>query len=267
MDAGDGDHHNPGVANERGSAVAVIDVSFAGAAGAGLLSFVSPCVLPLVPAYLCFLGGVSLEQLTGDEAAPVAGRRRVVQAAVLFVLGFATVFVALGASASAVSGLLLDNKLWLGRVAGVMIIIFGLHIMGLLRIPAFNIEARVHLEDRPAGLWGAYLIGLAFAFGWTPCIGPVLATILSVAAREDSLLYGASLLAVYAAGLGVPFLLAALAAGPFMRWMQRMRRRMRQVELATGGLLVVTGLLFVFNSFEVLGFWLLEVFPALAEIG
>ncbi|MDP6815546.1 MAG: cytochrome c biogenesis CcdA family protein, partial [Alphaproteobacteria bacterium] len=143
----------------------------------------------------------------------------------------------------------------------------GLHFMGFLRIPFLNYEARMHLRDRPAGLLGAFVIGIAFAFGWTPCIGPVLATILSVAAREDSLWYGTSLLATYAAGLGIPFLLAALMAGPFMRWMGRMRRRMRQVELATGGLLVLTGLLFIFNSFELLGFWLIELFPVLGEIG
>jgi cytochrome c-type biogenesis protein len=247
--------------------MSAFDISYAGAAGAGLLSFLSPCVLPLVPAYLCFLGGVSLEQLSGqDQSAPAQGRR-VLLAALMFVLGFATVFVALGASATAVSQLLLEHKLLFGRIAGVLIILFGLHFMGLLRIPMFNIEKRVHLQDRPAGLWGAFLIGLAFAFGWTPCIGPVLATILSVAARHDSILGGMSLLAVYAAGLGIPFLLAALMAGPFLRWMQRVRRHMRTVEMVTGGLLVVTGVLFIFNSFELLGFWLLEIFPGLAEIG
>lgn len=243
------------------------DISYAGAAGAGLLSFLSPCVLPLVPAYLCFLGGVSLEQLSGQQETVPAQGRRVLLAALMFVAGFSVVFVSLGASASAVSQLLLENKLLFGKIAGVLIMLFGLHFMGLLRIPFFNVEARLHLQDRPAGLWGAFVIGLAFAFGWTPCIGPVLATILSVAARQESLIYGMSLLATYAAGLGVPFLLAALLARPFLRWMQGMRRYMRAIEVATGGLLVLTGILFIFNSFEVLGFWLLEMFPALAEIG
>ena len=155
----------------------------------------------------------------------------------------------------------------LGRIAGVLIILFGLHFMGLLSINLLNREARVHLERKPAGLFGAFVIGLAFAFGWTPCIGPVLATILAVAARSDSLAYGTSLLFVYAAGLGVPFLVVALAAGPFVGWMGRFRRHLRRIELAVGGLLVLTGLLFVFNYFEVIGFYLIETFPVLAEIG
>ncbi|HZD25988.1 MAG TPA: cytochrome c biogenesis protein CcdA [Alphaproteobacteria bacterium] len=248
----------------------MLDISYAGAVGGGLLSFLSPCVLPLVPAYLCFLGGVSVDELTagaGKGAAAPAGQRRVLLAAFAFVLGFSTVFVALGASASAVSQVLLSQKLLLGKIAGVVIILFGLHFMGLLRIPALNREARFHWQDRPAGPLGAFLIGLAFAFGWTPCIGPVLATVLSVAARQDSVAYGVTLLASYAAGLGIPFVLAALAAGPFMRWLQRMRRHMHKIELATGGLLVLTGLLFLFNSFEVIGFWLIETFPALGNIG
>jgi cytochrome c-type biogenesis protein len=244
-----------------------LDISFAGALGGGMLSFLSPCVLPLVPAYLCFLGGTSLEQLSGEESLEVGGARRVVIAAIMFIFGFSTVFVALGASASAISGILLEHKLILGQGAGVVIIAFGLHVMGLLRIPLLNREARLHLQNRPASLVGAYVLGLAFAFGWTPCIGPVLATVLSVAARGDSLWYGTTLLTVYAAGLGIPFLLSAFLAAPFLRWMKRMRKHMRRIEVATGGLLIVTGLLFLFNSFELLGFWLIEFIPILGEIG
>ena len=243
------------------------DISYAGALGGGILSFVSPCVLPLVPAYLCFLGGTSLEQLSGDQAADAGGARRVVISALFFIFGFSSVFVALGASASAISSSLLQHKLVLGQIAGVIIIIFGLHIMGLLRLPFLNREVRLHLQNRPTGVVGAYFLGLAFAFGWTPCIGPILATVLSIAARSDSLWYGTSLLAVYAAGLGIPFFLAAFLAAPFLRWMKRMRHHMRRIELATGGLLIVTGLLFVFNSFELLGFWLIEILPMLGEIG
>jgi len=243
--------------------------SYAGALGGGILSFLSPCVLPLVPAYLCFLGGVSLEQLTGEdgEAVEATDGRQVLFAALAFVLGFSVVFISLGASASAVSGLILDHKEILGRIAGVIIIIFGVHFIGLIRIPFLNYEARVHLAEKPAGLTGAFVIGLAFAFGWTPCIGPVLATILSVAARADSLLYGTTLLGVYALGLGIPFLLAAFAARPFMRLMFRARRHMQKIEYAMGGLLIVTGMLFVLNSFEILSYWMLETFPFLAEIG
>ncbi len=243
------------------------DISYAGALGGGVLSFVSPCVLPLVPAYLSFLGGTSLEQLSGEAPADTRAARRVIVSALLFIFGFSSVFIALGASASAISGILLQHKLILGQIAGVIIIIFGLHVMGLVRLPFLNRDVRLHLQNRPASLAGAYILGLAFAFGWTPCIGPILATVLSVAARGDSLWYGTSLLAVYAAGLGIPFLLAAFLAAPFLRWMQSMRGQMRRIELATGGLMIVTGLLFLFNSFELLGFWLLEILPVLGEIG
>lgn len=246
------------------------DISFFGAAGAGLLSFLSPCVLPLVPAYLCFIGGVSLEELTegeGDERRRQTTSRRVIVAALAFVAGFSVVFISFGATASALSQMLLENKETLGQIAGVVIVVFGLHFMGVFRIGFLNREARFHIADRPAGTIGAFVIGLAFAFGWTPCIGPVLATILTVAAHEDSVLFGTTLLAAYAAGLGVPFVIAALSAGPFLRVMARFRKHMRKFEFAVGGLLVATGVLFLFNSFEVLGFYLLETFPFLAEIG
>lgn len=250
--------------------MAGVDVSFLGAAGAGMLSFLSPCVLPLVPAYLCFLGGVSVEQLSGEGADTPAGRavtRRVLPAAFAFVLGFSTVFVALGASASWISGFLLDNKLWLGQLAGIIIILFGLHFLGVYRFAFLNYEARFRMPDNRGGLAIAFLMGLAFAFGWTPCIGPVLATILTVAAREESIAYGTSLLAVYAAGLGVPFLLAALLARPFLRWLKGFRRHLHKVEMAVGALLVVTGVLFLLGSFEQLGYWLIETFPVLGTIG
>jgi cytochrome c-type biogenesis protein len=243
-------------------------MSYLGAGFGGLLSFLSPCVLPLVPAYLCFLGGVTLEELT--ERADDADRRlrrRVLVAAFAFVLGFSAVFVTFGATASTLSRLLLENKEILGRVAGVVIVLFGLHFMGLFRLALLNREARVHLAERPAGPFGAFVIGLAFAFGWTPCIGPVLATVLTVAAQQDSVGYGASLLAAYAFGLGLPFIAAALAAGPFVRLMARLRPHLRLIELVLGGLLVLTGTLFVFSSFEILGYYLLEMFPFLATLG
>ena len=246
------------------------DVSYIGAVGAGMLSFLSPCVLPLVPAYLCYLGGVSLEQLTDEAPRDEAVERpggRIVAAALAFVCGFSVVFISLGASASAISGLLLEHKLVLGKIAGVVIILFGLHFMGLFRIGFLNFEARLHMQSKPAGLLGAFVIGLAFAFGWTPCIGPVLATILAVAAQSESVTFGTSLLTAYALGLGIPFVIAALAARPFMRWAQRFRRHMPTIEKGVGGLLVVTGVLFLFNSFELLGFWLIEAFPILGQIG
>lgn len=244
----------------------MFDVSFLGAAFAGFLSFGSPCVLPLVPAYLCFLGGTSLDQLSGDEV-DGAVTRRVVIAATAFVLGFSAVFVAMGASASALSGLLLDNMRWLSIVAGSVIVVFGLHYMAVLNVPFLNFERRVHVEARAAGLVGPFIIGMAFAFGWTPCVGPILATILMIAASERDVWYGTGLLAAYAAGLGLPFLVAAFACKPFLRLFARFRRHMRTVELAIGGLLVATGLLILTNSVSIVSAWLLDALPAFGRIG
>jgi cytochrome c-type biogenesis protein len=246
----------------------MLEVGFLAAFGAGVLSFLSPCVLPLVPPYLCFLGGLSMEQLqsgvAGEQA--VALRRRTLLAASLFVLGFSTVFVSLGATASAVSRLLAEWSLLLAKVAGVVIILLGLHFLGVFKIALLNREIRFRPE-KPAGLLGAYLIGLAFAFGWTPCVGPVLAGVLFVAGTEETVLRGALLLAAYAAGLGLPFLLSALLLDRAVAGLRKIRRWIPTVERATGALLVATGLLFVTGRLNELSFWLLETFPILGRIG
>jgi cytochrome c-type biogenesis protein len=239
------------------------DVSYGGAAAAGALSFLSPCVLPLIPAYLCFLGGVGLDELTEHRGAA----RRVVPAAVAFVLGFAAVFVAMGATASALNRLILDNMSWLSLAAGAVIIVFGLHYMGALRIGFLNFEKRVHVESKPAGIVGAFVLGLAFAFGWTPCVGPILATILMIAAGKESVAEGVGLLSAYAAGLGLPFLAAAVLAGPFMAFLARFRRHMRKVELTIGSALVITGALILSGKMNVIGQWLLDNVPALQSVG
>ncbi len=244
-----------------------LEVSYIGAVTAGLLSFLSPCVLPLVPPYLCFLGGVSLDQLTGEGDAPPGAGKRVFIAALVFVLGFSTVFVALGATSSAIGQLLARYFDILAKIAGVLIALLGLHFLGVFRFAFLLREARFHVQGRPAGFIGAYLIGLAFAFGWTPCVGPVLAAILFVAASKDSVFYGASLLGAYAAGLGVPFLVAAFAAGPFTRFMLRFRQHIRKVEIALGVMLVLTGILFLTGMMSELAYWILEAFPALGRIG
>jgi cytochrome c-type biogenesis protein len=244
-----------------------LSVTYAGAFGAGLLSFVSPCVLPLVPPYLCFIGGLTLDQLAEDRAAGGAAARRVFWAALAFVLGFTTVFVVLGASASVIGQALAANFDWLGRVAGVVIIVLSLHFLGIWRIPLFYREARFHTETRPVGLIGAYLVGLAFAFGWTPCVGPVLAAILFVAGAEDSVLEGGTLLAAYSLGIGVPFLAASLAARPFMGFMARFRRHLGKVEKAMGLLLFGTGLLFLSGAMSEIAYWILEAFPVLGRVG
>lgn len=246
----------------------MLEVGFLAAFGAGVLSFSSPCVLPLVPPYLCFLGGLSMEQLQGGVAAEEAAalRRRTVLASLMFVLGFGTVFVSLGATASAVGRLLAEWSLVLAQVAGVIIIVLGLHFLGIFKIAFLNRDIRFQPE-KPAGLLGAYLIGLAFAFGWTPCVGPVLAGVLFVAGTEETMLRGALLLATYAAGLGLPFVLSALLLDRAVAGLRRMRRWIPTVERATGVLLVGTGLLFVTGRLNELSFWLLETFPILGRIG
>jgi cytochrome c-type biogenesis protein len=235
------------------------------ALAAGALSFLSPCVLPLVPPYLVYLTGASLERLADAEAKPRA-RRDTVLAALLFVAGFSTVFIALGASASVIGGVLRAYSHALSILAGVAIIVMGLHFLGLTPIALLAREKRVEMV-KPVGLWGAYVMGLAFAFGWTPCIGPILAAILAVAASETTVAKGAGLLAVYSAGLGIPFLLAAFAVEPFAAFLARFRKHLAAVEKAMGGLLVLTGIAFLSGWVTQASFWLLELFPALGRIG
>ena len=242
-----------------------MNVTFVAALLAGMLSFLSPCVLPLVPPYLVYLTGTSLERFADAEAEPRV-RRDTIAAAILFVLGFSTVFVALGASASAIGGLLRIYAGPLSIVAGVGIIVMGLHFLGLTPIAWLMREKRLEMA-KPVGLWGAYLMGFAFALGWTPCIGPILAAILAVAASQATLTKGAGLLAVYSLGLGVPFLVAAFAVEPFAAFLARFRAHLGLVEKAMGGLLVLTGIAFLTGTVGQVSFWLLDTFPVLGKIG
>ncbi|MEP4257641.1 MAG: cytochrome c biogenesis protein CcdA [Nitratireductor sp.] len=244
----------------------MLDISLGGALLAGLLSFVSPCVLPIVPPYLAWLAGLSFEELRSDAVAAGA-RPRVVAAALAFVLGFTTVFVALGATASVIGNTIAQYFDILSVIAGVIIIVMGLHFLGVFRIALLYREARVQVDRKPAGIVGAYIMGLAFAFGWTPCVGPVLAAILFVAGSEGTAARGALLLAVYSVGIGIPFLLAAAFAGRFLGWAGRFRRHMRKIEMAMGGLLVVTGILFMTGQMATISYWLLETFPIFQTIG
>jgi cytochrome c-type biogenesis protein len=227
---------------------------------------VSPCVLPIVPPYLAWLAGVSFEELK-DEDPGAAQRRRVVLAAAAFVLGFSTVFVALGATASLIGRTIAQYFDVLSIIAGAVIILMGLHFLGVFRIALLYREARVQVARKPAGIAGAYLMGLAFAFGWTPCVGPVLAAILFLAGSEGTAVRGALMLAVYSLGIGIPFLLAAIFASRFLGWAARFKKHMRKVEMAMGGLLVITGLLFMTGRMSAISYWLLETFPIFQAIG
>ncbi|MBF0623378.1 MAG: cytochrome c biogenesis protein CcdA [Magnetococcales bacterium] len=244
------------------------EVTLLAALLAGLISFVSPCVLPLVPAYISFMTGVSVDSLrTGQDG---AGRGTVWRAGLYslsFVLGFSLVFILLGASAFALGQLLLDYMNILAKIGGVLIVLFGLHYMGVFRIGLLNLEARFNAQRKPPGLWGAFVIGLAFAFGWTPCVGPILAAILAVAGAQETVLRGMLLLAVYSAGLGIPFVLGGLAINGFLGFSARMRRHLHKVEMLSGGLLVVVGILIFLGDLNRVAIIMMDWFPWLATIG
>jgi cytochrome c-type biogenesis protein len=240
------------------------NISIAGAFGAGLLSFLSPCVLPLVPPYLCFLAGVSFDEFSSETEGVTAS---VFRTALAFVFGFTTIFVLLGATASIVGQALTQYLDTLSMIAGAVIILMGLHFLGALRLSWLLATKRVEVARKPPGLLGGYVMGLAFAFGWTPCVGPVLAAILFLAASNDTAWHGAGLLLVYSLGIGLPFLAAALFAKPFLQMMGRAKRHMHTIEKTMGGLLVVTGVLFMTGQMSNMAYWMLELFPALGTIG
>ncbi|MGR3468144.1 MAG: cytochrome c biogenesis CcdA family protein [Shimia sp.] len=229
----------------------------------GMISFASPCVLPIVPPYLAYMGGVSLGEMAEERAA----RRRALVAASFFVLGLSTVFLLLGFTASALGRFFLQGQQWFVIGAGVIVMIFGLHFLGIFRIGLLDREARMDAGDRGGSALGAYVLGLAFAFGWTPCLGPILGAILSMAASQADAAKGTTLLAAYALGLGIPFLLVAAFFPRMTRLMAWMKRHMAQIERVMGLLLWTVGLMMVTGQFTAFSWWLLERFPALAAIG
>ncbi|MFZ7089722.1 cytochrome c biogenesis CcdA family protein [Primorskyibacter sp. 2E233] len=229
---------------------------------AGLVSFLSPCVLPVVPPYLAYMSGVSLGDMNKDT-----GRGKVLMAALFFVLGLSTVFLLLGFAASAVGSVFLQYQDKFNTLAGIIVMIFGAHFVGVYRIGFLDREARLDAGDRGGSAFGAYVLGLAFAFGWTPCIGPQLGAILSLAASEASVTRGTLLLGVYAAGLGIPFLMVAAFLPKLTGAMSWMKRHMEQIERAMGLLLWTIGLLMLTGGFSALAFWLLDTFPALGALG
>jgi cytochrome c-type biogenesis protein len=246
-----------------------IDIGYLSAVGAGALSFLSPCVLPLVPPYLCYMAGVSVEDFRATEAAgvPASSRHALLRASIAFVLGFSTVFVALGAGASSIGQVLRAWQEPLAIVAGLAIVLMGLNFLGLVRIPFLSREARFRAGGSPASVTAAYVMGLAFAFGWTPCIGPVLGPILTLAGGRETVADGALLLAAYSLGLGIPFVVAALFSGAFMRFSARFRAYLGGVEKTMGALLVVAGVLFMTGGVQTASYWLLEAFPVLGTLG
>lgn len=243
------------------------DLSLAGAFLAGIVSFLSPCVLPLVPAYLGFLAGASLSAISDTQAATRGVRRGLLIRALAFVAGFATVFVLLGATASLLGQALSRAFDGLAVVAGLLLVVLGVHMTGLIRIPLLMREARPHTDVQPTAIAGAYVIGLAFGFGWTPCVGPVLAAILMLSAGTDTIGRGVALLSAYAAGIGLPFILAAAYAGPVLRALSRVKRHLVTIERAAGIVLIVTGALIATGQMARLGGWLLEAAPWLGRIG
>lgn len=247
------------------------DINFLTALAAGAISFLSPCVLPLVPPYLGYMAGVSIDTLSGNESdgenahVAKAARHRAIFHSLLFVLGFSTVFIALGASATTIGQWLRAYQDVLAQIAGVIIITMGLHFLGIFKINFLYREAR--FQSKGSGKIGSYVMGVAFAFGWTPCIGPVLGAILALAGSSNSVIDGALLLAVYSAGLGIPFMLAALFVGTFLKFLSRFKKHLSAIEKIMGALLVLTGILFLTGGMEKVAFWLIETFPALATIG
>lgn len=233
---------------------------------AGLLSFVSPCVLPLIPGYLSFISGVSIEELSSREKSG-SHTWKVVLNTVFFVVGFSLVFVTLGAGATKIGKILQSNLNIFNKIAGAIVFLFGLHVVGLLKIKALNYEKRFHARQKSMGVLGSLAIGVAFAFGWTPCIGPILGAILTLAATQGSVYHGIVLLLFYSAGLGIPFILTALLFNYLIGGFGFIKRHFRAVEIVSGGLLMIVGILIFFNLLQLISGKILDLFPSLQNIG
>ena len=231
-----------------------IDIGIIAAFFAGTISFLSPCVLPLVPGYISIVSGISLDQLQAEQDPAI--KRTVVLNSVVFILGFSLTFIALGASATVIGQAVMQYSSVLYRIAGLLIIVFGLHLIGIIKIPFLYRDTRFHSTTKPRGMIGAFVLGLAFAFGWSPCLGPILAGILTYAASRETAYSGMGLLAVYSAGLGLPFLLTSLGINRFLGFYGRFKHHLRKVEIASGVLVVVIGLLIFTNSLSRLATYL-----------
>ncbi len=244
------------------------DLSYLTAVTAGLLSFLSPCILPIVPFYLSYMAGLSMQELTEDNQIARGAKLRLVLSSVFFALGVITIFVLLGLGATAMGRGLGQYKEELGYVAALILTVFGLHFLGLIRIPFLYREAKIDSSSiKPASYVGSYLIGLAFGFGWTPCVGPALSLILFIAADQDSLMQGASLLFVYGAAMTFPFILVAMFSGPFLKFIKRHRGIMGHVEKVMGGFLILFALLIVTGRVSAIAQWMIDTFPVFTTFG
>jgi cytochrome c-type biogenesis protein len=226
---------------------------------AGLFSFLSPCVLPLFPSYLSFITGMSVDRLAGDVAA--GARSRVLLHSAAFIAGFTVVFVSLGASFSAAGQFLFGYRDWIRMAGGALIIVFGLYIAGFLRVGIFARTKQLQIRSKPAGYVGSFAVGLTFAIGWTPCVGPILGSILTLASSDKTVQQGIALLLAYSAGLGLPFLLSSIALGGFLRFFKKYRPFIPTVERVAGALLVAVGILVVTNYYIVLNSWAVSLTP------
>jgi len=241
------------------------DISIVAAFTAGLISFISPCVLPLVPAYISFMSGVSVDELTREGDAKT--RSKIVISSLVFILGFSLIFILLGAAASSVGNFLLQRLVMIQKIAGVVIIIFGLHLIGVFKIKFLLYEKRFSSQRKKVGLISTFFIGMAFAFGWSPCLGPILSGILGLAALEEHMYRGVLLLSIYSLGLGIPFFLTALATNRFFNYFNQIKRHMRKIEITSGVFLIIIGLAIMFNFFSVFSSYINQLFPALQSIG
>lgn len=245
----------------------MLDISFAGAAFAGVLSFFTPCILPMVPFYLCYMAGISMNELRGEEDVPQGVAWGLVLSACLFALGVTTIFVLLGMGATAVGQAFADYRQPLSYVAAAVLALFGLHFLGVVRVPILYREAKIEAKTEPTTLIGAYVMGLAFGFGWTPCVGPALASILMIAGGMGDVVQGGLLLLVYGLGMTLPFVIAALFSGPFLRWTARNRSFLGYAEKVMGAMLIVFAILIATNSVNLIADAMLRWFPGWVSLG
>jgi len=245
----------------------MLDISFAGAALAGLLSFFTPCILPMVPFYLCYMAGISMSELQKDGDIAPGAQKRLVLSAIFFALGVTSIFMLLGMGATALGQTFAQYKQVLAYVGAAILFVFGLHFLGILRIPLLYREARLESKAEPTTIIGAYVMGLAFGFGWTPCVGPALASILMIASGMGDISQGALLLFVYGIAMTAPFIVAAIFAKPFLRWMSRNRKFLPYVEKVMGAMLVLFALLIATNGVNRIAAFMIEWFPGFASVG